>query len=115
MRRPVKARTVRRMGTQRAPIPEVELKAFLVANPQWRIAAGQLERTYAFDTFKEGVRFVVEVSKVADAADHHPDVDIRYTKVTLRLFTHDVKALTALDVKLAHECDIVFASHRQLV
>jgi pterin-4a-carbinolamine dehydratase len=48
---------------------------------------------------------VVEVGALADAADHHPDVDLRYPSVTVRLTTHDAGGLTAKDVALARRID----------
>lgn len=47
------------------------------------------------------------VAQKADAADHHPDIDIRYTKVRLALATHSAGGITAKDVKLAAEIDSV--------
>jgi 4a-hydroxytetrahydrobiopterin dehydratase len=55
------------------------------------------------------VRFVDEVARLAEAADHHPDIDIRWRKVTLRFVTHDAGGrVTALDTRLAAECDLLF-------
>ena len=45
--------------------------------------------------------FVNRVAALAEAADHHPDIDIRYSKVTLALSTHDAGGLTARDFDLA--------------
>ena len=82
------------------------LKTFLTSHPDWKVTkAGELERTFTFPKFLAGIAFVQEVAGVAEANDHHPDLDIRYTKITARLFTHDSKALTARDVKVAAECD----------
>ncbi len=83
-----------------------ELQAFLVEHPQWSVAqSGELERTFVFSKFLEGITFVQQVAQFAEEQDHHPDLDIRSTKITARLFTHDSKALTARDVKLAARCD----------
>jgi 4a-hydroxytetrahydrobiopterin dehydratase len=82
------------------------VQTFLSAHPEWSVTkAGELERTFKFEKFLEGISFVQRVAAVAEQHDHHPDLDIRYTKITVRLFTHDSKALTARDVKLAAECD----------
>lgn len=88
------------------PLSAVGVQSFLSEHPGWALTkAGELERTFAFPKFLEGIAFVQRVAAAAEQHDHHPDVDIRYTKVSLRLFTHDAKALTARDVKLAGECD----------
>jgi 4a-hydroxytetrahydrobiopterin dehydratase len=47
------------------------------------------------------MRFVNAVAEQAEAAQHHPDIDIRYNKVRLRLATHDAGGLTAKDFELA--------------
>jgi 4a-hydroxytetrahydrobiopterin dehydratase len=83
-----------------------EVQSFLSEHPDWSVTkTGELERTFTFPKFLTGIGFVQQVAAVAEEHDHHPDLDIRYTKITVRLFTHDSKALTARDVKVAAECD----------
>lgn len=85
--------------------------AFLKRHPKWRVEQGLLVRTFEAPTFLDGVAFVQEVAKLAEAADHHPDIDIRWRKVTLRLVTHDAgNTITDKDTRLAAECDLVFAA-----
>lgn len=67
----------------------------------WHLHDGHLVREFAFDTFVNALKFVVQVGALAEEAQHHPDIDIRYRKVTLRLFTHDEGAVTAKDDALA--------------
>jgi 4a-hydroxytetrahydrobiopterin dehydratase len=91
-----------------------ELQQFLSANFKWKIEEGMLCRTFEAPNFLAGVNFVSSVAKVAEAADHHPDIDIRWRKVTLRFVTHDAgNAVTKLDTKLALECDDVFSKLTQ--
>ncbi len=54
-------------------------------------------------SFAKGVLLIDEIGRLADALNHHPDVDLRYTAVTVRLFTHDVGGLSDLDVQLARQ------------
>jgi 4a-hydroxytetrahydrobiopterin dehydratase len=54
-------------------------------------------------TFSKGVEFVRVVSDLAEAANHHPDVDLRYSSVTIRMMTHDVDGLSQRDVDLAQQ------------
>ncbi len=83
-----------------------QLQAFLVAHPNWAVTnSGALERVFSFGKFLDGIAFVQQLAMLAESKDHHPDLDIRYTKVTVRLFTHDAKALTHRDATLAVECD----------
>lgn len=91
------------------PLSEADVQAFLRTHADWHLEGGMLVRTYEAPTFLAGIAFVHEVAKLAEAVDHHPDIDIRWRKVTLRYVTHDAgNALTALDVRLAAECDLVF-------
>ena len=71
---------------------------------EWR-----LRRTYEAPDYLAGIEFVSRVAKAAEAANHHPDIDIRRRKVTLALVTHDAGGLTWRDTKLAAEADTLFA------
>jgi 4a-hydroxytetrahydrobiopterin dehydratase len=91
------------------PLPQADLDAFLARHSAWRVEAGALVRTYEASTFLDGVAFVGRVARLAEAADHHPDIDVRWRKVTLRFITHDAgHRITALDTRLASECDALF-------
>jgi 4a-hydroxytetrahydrobiopterin dehydratase len=95
--------------TAPAPLPEADVQQFLRAHGEWRLEGGALVRTFEAPTFLAGIAFVEQVAKLAEAADHHPDIDIRWRKVTLRFVTHDAgHRVTALDTRLAAECDLVF-------
>jgi 4a-hydroxytetrahydrobiopterin dehydratase len=69
--------------------------------PEWRIEAGELIRTFAFKDFVAALEFVNRVGQAAEAAGHHPDIDIRYNKVRLALVSHDAGGLTEKDFDLA--------------
>lgn len=95
--------------TRPTALPEADVAAFLARHTGWQVERGLLVRTYEAPSFLEGMSFVQHVAKLAEAADHHPDIDIRWRKVTLRFVTHDAgNAITALDVRLAGECDTLF-------
>ena len=92
-------------------LSEADVKKFLKAHKHWAVEKGALVRTYEAPHFIRGITFVEQLSKVVEAADHHPDIDIRWRKVTLRFITHDAgNKITALDTRLAAECDLVFAA-----
>ena len=55
------------------------------------------------------IAFVRRVAKRAEKNQHHPDIDVRYDKVTLKLTTHDEGGLTEEDFTLAEQCDEIFA------
>jgi 4a-hydroxytetrahydrobiopterin dehydratase len=67
-----------------------------------------IRRTYEAPSFLAGIAFVERVARAAEAADHHPDIDIRWRKVTLALVTHDAGGLTWRDTQLAAEADRLF-------
>lgn len=68
----------------------------------WNIEGSlYLTREFSFGSFTEAIRFVGAVADLAEAEGHHPDIDIRYSTVTLRLSTHDSSALTLKDFIVA--------------
>ena len=71
----------------------------------WAREGDAITKTFRFSRFADGIAFVQRVASAADAADHHPDIDIRYTKVRIALSTHDAGGITAADVKLAREIE----------
>ena len=82
-------------------LPEDEIARRLASVPGWERAGEWLQRTWKFETFPAAIAFVNRVAETAEALDHHPDITIEYTKVTLRLTTHDAGGLTASDFTLA--------------
>lgn len=67
----------------------------------WRVVLGHLQATFRTRSFARGAELVARVTTVAEEADHHPDVLLRYPTVTLTLVSHDVGRLTERDVALA--------------
>lgn len=67
----------------------------------WSIEAGELTRTFMFPDFVASLAFVQRVGQAAEAAGHHPDIDIRYNRVRLALVTHSAGGLTEKDFDLA--------------
>jgi 4a-hydroxytetrahydrobiopterin dehydratase len=78
-----------------------ELKDAVAKLPGWRLEDGKLLREFAFADFVTAMVFVNKIADVAEAAGHHPDIDIRYNKVRLGLVTHDAGGITAKDVEMA--------------
>ena len=70
----------------------------------WRVLdSGQVGSVFRTGSFDKGVDLVVRIGALADAANHHPDVDLRYPSVTVRVSTHEVGGLSERDVALARE------------
>ncbi len=82
-----------------------QIKAALPAAPQWKKAGATIKRTYEFKDFPAAVKFVNAIARLAEKAWHHPDIDIRWNKVTLTLSTHDAGGLTEKDFALAQKFD----------
>ena len=85
----------------------IEIKKALSRVPEWRRTGSSITRTYTFKHFPGAIRFVNRIGKVAEEAWHHPDIDIRWNKVTLTLTTHDEGGLTRKDFRLAREFDLL--------
>ena len=77
--------------------------------PVWSIHAKTLLRTFKFEGFLDSIGFVKRIAAKAQKLNHHPDIDIRFNKVTLTLTTHDEGGITEKDFSLAKQCDEVFA------
>jgi 4a-hydroxytetrahydrobiopterin dehydratase len=84
-----------------AALSAQQVSALLASVPEWKIEGGELVRLYKFQDFVTALAFVNRVGKLAEAAGHHPDIDIRYNRVRLALVTHDAGGLTKKDFDLA--------------
>jgi 4a-hydroxytetrahydrobiopterin dehydratase len=82
-----------------------QLDPVFAAIPAWQRAGEIISRTYQFKDFPAALKFVNAVGQLAEQVQHHPDIDIRWNKVTLALTTHDAGGLTGKDFALARECD----------
>lgn len=90
------------------PVPgpgEAAVWSALAALPSWRRNGQIIVRTFDFADFLAAMKFVNAVAAAAEAAQHHPDIDIRWNKVTLAFTTHDAGGLTEKDFALARHCD----------
>lgn len=86
-------------------LSSTQAKVSLTSVPEWKKQAQTITRTYQFKDFPAAVRFVNAVARLAEKAWHHPDIDIRWNKVTLTLTTHDAGGLTEKDFDLAQRFD----------
>ena len=73
----------------------------MTSTDAWSETGGALERRFAFGSFQEAVDFVNRVAALAEAENHHPDIDVRYREVTLRWTTHSAGGITERDRELA--------------
>jgi 4a-hydroxytetrahydrobiopterin dehydratase len=86
-------------------LSEEEIKDHLRQLPGWQVTNGVIIKHFTFPAFSEGIRFVDRVAVLADAADHHPDIDIQFTRVTMSLSTHSAGGITEKDFALARQID----------
>ena len=84
-----------------ATLSDDEIRSALAELPGWEPVDGAITKEYRLGGFPEAVAFVVRLSYDAEAADHHPDLDIRYAKVRVTLSTHSEGGVTSKDVALA--------------
>ena len=90
------------------PMPKLEenqIAPALATVPQWQRQNDMISRTFQFKDFPGAMKFVNAVAALAEQAWHHPDIDIRWNKVTLTLTTHDAGGLTQKDFDLARQLD----------
>ena len=86
-------------------LSDLEIQRALGALPGWSRRRNVLTKTFNWSSFPQGIEFVNRVARAAESMNHHPDIDIRYTKITCALSTHDAGGITELDLKLAGEIE----------
>lgn len=86
-------------------LSDIAIQRELGTLPGWSRRGEVLTRTYAFRNFVESIEFVNRIAAVAEGMNHHPDIDIRYSRVTLVLSTHDAGGITQSDLDLAKAID----------
>lgn len=92
------------------PLSEEDIALALLCVPHWGREGAEITRTFAFPSYMAGIEFVSRLAVLAEAANHHPDIHIGWRKVTLRLSTHSVQALTQKDFDLAQQMDSLVPS-----
>lgn len=90
-----------------ALLDDQEIRNRLDGLQGWTREGDVIRKTYTLDSFPEAIEFVNRIADRAEAANHHPDIDIRYDRVSCALSTHSEGGLTARDFDLAAEIDEV--------
>jgi 4a-hydroxytetrahydrobiopterin dehydratase len=88
-----------------AKLSEADLETQLGAISDWVCQGDEIRKTFRLASFPAAITFVTQVGFLAEAAGHHPDIDIRWRKVILALTTHDAGGLTQKDFDLAAQID----------
>jgi 4a-hydroxytetrahydrobiopterin dehydratase len=71
----------------------------------WGHVDGSIQKHFQFESFMAGIEFVNSVAALSEQSNHHPDIDIRYTKIIITLSTHSEGGVTEKDLKLAKDID----------
>jgi 4a-hydroxytetrahydrobiopterin dehydratase len=82
-----------------------ELSAALHGLPSWSGDGDGIHRTVQLPSFRDAVAAIVAIADVAEEMDHHPDIDLRWTKIRVAVVTHSAGGLTELDLALARRVD----------
>ena len=90
-----------------AKLTDEEIAERLAAVPNWQRDGDRIRRVFTCGGFPAAIAFTTRVGFLAEAAAHHPDIDIRWRKVTLALTTHDAGGLTVHDFDLAAKIDAI--------
>jgi len=87
------------------PLADPEINAALGALAGWTREGDEIVKTFECSSFAAAIAFVVQVGFLAERANHHPDIDVRWRKVKIALTTHSAHGLTNLDLDLATEIE----------
>jgi 4a-hydroxytetrahydrobiopterin dehydratase len=87
------------------PLADAEIAAALAALPDWSRDGDEIVKTFECASFPAAIAFVVQIGFLAEKADHHPDLDVRWRKVKVALSTHSAGGLTNRDFDLAAEIE----------
>ena len=71
----------------------------------WEYRDNGIRKLYRFKEFMDGIRFIARVAEFAEAADHHPDITVNYTRVTFTCSTHSEGGVTSKDTRLARQIE----------
>ena len=95
------------MAVSKKSLKGAELKKKLKTVPEWNVNAKETElsRTFGIPSFVTGLSLVARIAVHAEVMGHHPDIELSYSKLKVRLSTHDVKGLTNADFELAKRID----------
>jgi len=98
------------MQTGKQTLSEQQLRDLLLELPEWALEDGKLVRTLTLPNFVDAISLVNRVAVIAEQAQHHPDIDIRYNLVKLALVSHDAGGITERDAQMARQLSASFTS-----
>jgi 4a-hydroxytetrahydrobiopterin dehydratase len=93
-------------------LAEAEITEKVKSLSGWQYKDNAISKLYRFKEFMEGIRFINRVAEMAEAADHHPDIHVNYTRVTFTCTTHSDGGVTAKDFALADQIERAFPAQK---
>ena len=90
-------------------LQDKELKELIAKIPGWEVKSEYLKREFDFQNFIEAFSFMTKIALICEKYNHHPNWKNVYSKVIIKLSTHDLGGITNLDEKLASEINVAFA------
>ena len=85
-----------------------ELKELVVKIPKWELMDSYIEREFNFDNFIEAFAFMTKIALICEKHNHHPNWENVYSRVKIKLSTHDLGGVTNLDQTIASEINDIF-------
>ena len=93
-----------------APLSRTEAALLLKEVSNWQLEDKMIRKQFKFKNFVEAIKFVNKVAAVAEAEGHHPDIEIKWNKVTLELWTHSIGGLSENDFIVAAKVNAILNS-----
>ncbi|MBK7690031.1 MAG: 4a-hydroxytetrahydrobiopterin dehydratase [Bacteroidetes bacterium] len=91
-------------------LSEIEITEKIKELPSWTLTGQALEKDFHFKNFSLALAFIVRIGIEAEKLNHHPEIKNIYSKVSIRLITHDVQAITNMDFLLANSIELAYRS-----
>lgn len=95
-------------------LSQQDIREHLKTLSEWSLENNKIVRHFQCDSFLRGIEFINAVAHLAERQNHHPDIDIRYTQITVRYWTHSANGLTALDIAGANEVQHIYNQFKKL-
>ncbi len=93
------------VATMASKLNQGSVRGWLSSRRGWRRRSNKLIKNYRFGSFRDSIVFVNRIATLADSHDHHPDIDVRSSTVTVTLSTQDVGGISDKDLELAEQID----------
>ncbi len=86
-------------------LSDEQVSIYLRKLPKWKFEQDHLVKTFQFAKFADSIQFVNQIAELAEHANHHPNIDIRYNQVKVSLTTHDKQGVSGKDFSLAQQIE----------